>query len=971
MSSVLRDKFVTQWFYGRVVVILTALSLVLTLSPAGAKPAGTLKINAWEFDRGNALVSENPGLYGDYRDQHPELMLIGGETLPWVVEYDFELPVDATYTLSVRYASAGARPVEILLDNKSVGTCCLKMTCNAPPYLDRHPNVWEGLPERTWAKHGAEWETVGKIPVTQGRHTLKLTRNGPPPNPLEIRFESPVAFPKDWKAPKRKLDLNRIPIRYRNVFLPPDAVNTEALRLATEDTGKTFGPRYPKGRQYLKQLAELEKKQLDGGTSDEQQALETALKSLRREAMLAHPALNFDKLLFVKQEYAPASTYTLQRTHYKPDSLASSLCLLSPVSAEGKVTPLVPELTGGGYGRFDLSFDATKVVFCYGKDAHYRIYEIDLDPKTGLRAGGNSFRQLTFGGADEADTMRRYAGSHCAVGYHDLDPIYLPNGKIMFASTRSQRSVLCNPTTVTTLHVMDADGKNITCISQGQVNEMSPCVLDDGRVIYMRWEYVDKGFGNVQSLWAVRPDGSSPDHVYKNMIICPGAMIHARSIPGSRKIVTTAAGHHGGLHGPIVLIDNRRHRRTADAMENLTPEIRYPGLFPMPGSIGAFREPYPFSEKFFLVAHQPGDPDPKAKHKKKGRFGIYALDAWGNRAKLYGDPELSCIQPVPLRPRRMPTDIQPVIATAEEEERQQATMFMNDVYQGLQGIERGRVKYVRVMEAMNLGWDDTWRAGQQGDGGPHQQISMVSNGGDVARKFVHGIATVHEDGSAFFTVPANKNLYFQALDENYMELHRMRTFINLMPGEKRSCVGCHEVRRKAPSLRSQALPQALGHGVETLYPQPGDAGPRAVHYPLDVQPILDRHCVGCHSGEAPKGDLVLSGEPEGRYFTRSYMALTDFDQETKKRYVSYLRTSNFGSSHVPLEPPLSFGSHRSKLVERIREKPCKAGLTQEEFIKIVTWIDANAPFYGTHDGKKNIKWKDDPDFRPLPIAVKD
>jgi len=297
-------------------------------------------------------------------------------------------------------------------------------------------------------------------------------------------------------------------------------------------------------------------------------------------------------------------------------------------------------------------------------------------------------------------------------------------------------------------------------------------------------------------------------------------------------------------------------------------------------------------------------------------------------------------------------------------------MFMTDVYQGLPGIERGRVKYLRVMEAMNLNWEDTSRSMRQGDNGPFQQISMVSNGGDVARKYVHGIVAVHEDGSAFFTVPANKNLYFQALDENYMELHRMRTFINLMPGEKRSCVGCHEVRRKAPSLRSQALPQALGHGGEALYPQPGDAGPRAVHYPLDVQPILDRHCVGCHSGEAPKGDLVLSGEPEGRYFTRSYMALTDFDQETKKRYVSYLRTSNFGSSHVPLEPPLSFGSHRSKLVERIRQEPCKAGLTQEELIKIVTWIDANAPFYGTHDGKKNIQWKDDPDFRPLPTAVK-
>jgi hypothetical protein len=274
------------------------------------------------------------------------------------------------------------------------------------------------------------------------------------------------------------------------------------------------------------------------------------------------------------------------------------------------------------------------------------------------------------------------------------------------------------------------------------------------------------------------------------------------------------------------------------------------------------------------------------------------------------------------------------------------------------------------MEAMNLGWYDTWRACVQQDGGGHQQISMVSAGGDVARKFVHGLATVYEDGSSAFTVPANKNLFFQALDENFMELHRMRTFINLMPGENRSCVGCHEVRRKAPGLRPKAQPIAMAKGAAPLYPQPGDAGPRAVHYPVDVQPVLDKHCISCHSGKEPKGGLLLTGEPEGKYFTRSYNQLTHFDKKTNKRLVSYLWTSNFGGAHVPLASPMSFGSHRSKLVERIRKDPCKGTVSSEDFIKIVTWIDANAPFYGTHDGKKNIKWKNEPDFRPDPVVAK-
>ena len=958
----------------RAVAWLAVWIVAFPAARAEAKPAGSIRIWSWEFDRGNARVRANPGQYGDYRDTYPGLMLAGGSELPWVVEYDVDFPVTATWTLRVRYASAGTRPLEVWIDDKRVGTCCGKKTNNSPPYMDRHPNVYKGLPERTWDMHGAEWEESCKFPVTEGKHTLKFTRNGPPANPVEIRLESPVKFPKGWKPPKRKFDLSRIPVRYRTVFLPPDAVNLAALQLAIEDNIATSGPRYPKGPQYLKRLAEFEKKQRtvsvtpqrrsfstartwasEEGVPEEKRTIEAALTSLRREAMLAHPALNFDRLLFVRRKHRGSSVYTGHLQHGDP---AGNLCVLSPVSPDGKVTELVPELAGGVFGRFDLSFDATRVLFSYCEEGkQFRIYEIDIDPLTGLRAGGDSLQKITSGGDDEAETVRRYKGVFCGGGFDDIDPVYLPNGKIMFASTRSQRSVLCFPATVTTLHVMDADGKNIRCISSGQVNEINPCVLDDGRVIYMRWEYIDKGFGNAQSLWAIRPDGSGSDHVYKNMLVRPAAMINACSIPDSRRIVTIAVGHHGGMAGPVVLVDNRRNRRTAEGMTNVTPEISYPGLFPMTGHMGSFREPYPFSEKFFLVSHGPAG----VKHKKGAEYAIYVLDAWGNRAELYRDPDISCYQATPLRPRRRPTEISPLAQSENGKGKNSVTMFMLDVYQGLTGIERGRVRYVRVMEAMNLSWYDTWRAGKQGDG-TGMQASAVSRAGDVAIKKVHGIATVRDDGSAYFTVPAETNIFFQALDENYMELHRMRTFLNLMPGEHRSCIGCHEVRRKAPHLR-RVGPQAMDHPVQALYPQPGDTGPRSVHYALDVQPIFDKHCLGCHSGKEPKGDLDLTGELTGLW-TRSYENLT------KKALVSYLHTCGFGSSHLPVEPPLTFGSHRSKLVERIRKPPCKAKITREEFIKIVTWIDANAPYYGTHRGRKNLKWKGEPDFRPLPLVMK-
>ena len=950
-----------------------------------AEAGGRLEIPAWSFDRGNARVEANPHTYADYRDIHPELLVTGGDRLPWEVQYDVDLPIDATYTLSIRYASGESRPVELWLDNRKIATCCSGVTGNSAPYLDRFPR--HDRPRLAENFHGARWSEACKLRITAGRHTLKLTRKGPPPRVAALRLDSSEPFPKKWKPtapsvidpksgtlrykarhrynlafgqanPKMKID--RIPPAHRAFFLPPGSVNVAMLRKAIEDTIAEFGPRYPKGPRYLKQLAELEKKQRgsENAAPEQVRKVRGALATLRRRAMLDHPLLKFDKLLFVKRITNQAGH--IYEDHYGGRTMGGNLCILSPVARDGKVTEIAPQLTGGLFGRFALSFDAKRVVFAYRKDlkTNYRIHEIGID--------GKGLRQLTFDSSDEPKVSECYGGKggRLGRGYDDIDPCYLPNGKIMFASTRTQRVVFCLGTSVTTLHVMDGDGKNLHSISEGPITEIDPCVMDDGRVVYMRWEYVDKGFGNVQSLWSMHPDGSHSDHVYKNNVVLPGGMVDPRGIPGSRKIVTVAAPHCGLSVGPVVLLDTRATRRTGKAMTNITPEIALPGMMYHRGTMkfGFFKEPYPFSEKFFLVAHSlsrhPSEP---------AGYGIYVLDAWGNRAELYRDPDISCFQPVPLRPRRRPTEISSVFdadANAAQADKTKArrpgTLFMQDVYRGMTGIKRGRVKYLRVMEALAMPWESAWRSREQGDGW-NLQASAVSFGGDVHLKKVYGVVPVREDGSAYFTVPAQKNIYFQALDADYMELQRMRTFINMMPGEKRSCIGCHELRREAP-IAQRGYPLALKHKPAPIGPQPGDTGPYMVHYVRDIQPIFDRHCVACHGADNPRGQLDLSGKLT-RLWNRSYENLVN------KNLISFLYGC-IGEANIPAETPLTFGSHRSKLVERIRGKPCKAKLTRAEFIRIVTWIDANAPYYGTHRGKKNIKWKDQADFRPLPSADK-
>ena len=906
-----------------------------------------LVIPAWTFDRGNVKIYASPDLFADHG---PLIASDPKQTGPSVVEYDIDFPVTGEYILKVLSVSAKARPMEVFVDDKSMGKICYDISYGSAPFeIPVHFSGKSSARKDRKYTPLKKWDAPRTLSITKGKHTIKFLRNGALPHILEFKMESAESFPKGWTQALREMPhLDSVPVRDQSVFLAADSVNMGALRQSIEDRIKTLGSAYPEGPKFLKRLEEFEKKkstlrvcsllggkntttrtwESEEGMPEQQRTMEKKLSALRRDALLADPAMKFDKLLFFKRKTYPGNVYM----DNKMNSPGGSICVLSPVSPEGKVTRLIPELDGGIFTRFDLSFDATKMVFGYKKkDERFRLYEIDVDPAKGIMVPG-SLRQLTFDSEDEAKALAEvkelYKGWH-ERGFHfdDMDPCYLPNGKIIFSSTRSMRCVFCHPATVATLYVVDGDGKNMRCLSAGPLSESDPCVLDDGRVVFTRWEYIDKGLGNGQSIWAIRPDGSGVDHIYKNTTVRPAQMLNTRSIPGSRKLITVGSPHSGGrLGGPVILIDNRATRRSAEAMECITPEVSYPCGYPGRWDMGFFREPYPFSEKLYLVSHLVGV------RGKSNPYGIYVLDKWGNRTKLHHDPTLSSHQPVPLRPRLTPLQIAPI--HSNHANKKTGTLFVQDVYQGMTGIKRGRVKYIRVMGALPWPWNE-------------KGIFRLSAHGTVHRKKVYGIATVHKDGSAAFTAPAGENLFFQALDENYMQLQHMPTFINLRPGEKRSCVGCHEKRRKAPSA-NRARPMAMGHPVEKLKNQPGDTGPDTIHYVRDIQPILDKNCVSCHGKKNPAGKLNLTGEWTD-YWTRSY------EEITGKGLVS-TRNSGYGRSGFYARPPLNFGSHLSKLAKQIQKDPCKGKLTKEEFIKIVTWIDANSPFlgiYGERGGKKN------------------
>lgn len=667
-----------------------------------------------------------------------------------------------------------------------------------------------------------------------------------------------------------------------------------------------------------------------------------------------------DKLLFVKR-------YTFQSSHFYTDFIdgchyfGGNICILS--LKDGSVTELVPSMRDGIFGRYDLSFDGKRIVFGWKKaiGEGFRIYEVGID--------GNGLRQLTFPPSDEQDRIKEYDNSHLGgtaerYFHHtdDMHPCYLPDGGICFVSTRCEYDILCDPGILTTavLYRIDGDGGNMEKLTNSAVSEFSPSMMPDGRILYTRWEYVDKGSLCVKSLWAVHPDGSGSVEIFGNNHNLPPCFLHGRAIPNQQNMFVCLGTPHfpqSGV-GTVIRLDTNHDIRTRKPMTYITPDVDIRGgvmkgeggwdfrdgdkwVANRRGSSGRlYMDPYPLSKSLFMVSCKY---DPKKLWNDTKAWGLYLLDESGNHSLIYDDQEISCWQPMPLRARPRPPVLQRYIRDPKAAEQNLATCVVADIYRGMDNVERGTIKYIRINEQVPRSWAiKFWKRGQS-----------VSRGTHMGLKVQHGIVPVEEDGSAHFVVPADRNIFFQALDENFMEVQRERTYVNYRPGETRSCVGCHEKPRNTPlNTNSANTLMALKRPPSRPGPQPGeDTGARVLHYPTDVQPILDKHCISCHSGDEPAARMDLTDDSTGE-FSRSYENLLSRRRRLMKninedtvRFAEYM-------------PPYSFGSHASKLITMLREGHEDVKLSQEEMIRLTTWVDSNAQYYGSYYGRRVFGYKD-------------
>ena len=718
--------------------------------------------------------------------------------------------------------------------------------------------------------------------------------------------------------------------------------------------------------------------------ADELQAwdLYAAVRRVKRRLMFKRPEIDFDQVVFVDIPYTRGREWQ-HESRYRSIMCAShggELLVLQGLGPDRKPRRLAPAEGQAAFLRPDVSYDGKRVLFCM-KPQHrkgYHLYEIGVD--------GKHLRQITSG------------------GYSDLDPVYLPDGNIVFLTSRANVYGGCAPWAPQ--HILarcDPNGKNIYLLSVASEPEYSPSVLNDGRVIYTRWEYNDRGLNRIQSLWTMNPDGTASNTYWGNHSIYPDHLGEARCVPGTSLVMFNGMGHHDMYRGCVGIVDVAAGLNFPQGLKKVTPDVPWPevgdGPVPTPpaagdyhssGVVGGYKSPYPLSAELFLVSARAGNPHASsARDARRGLFKLYLMDIHGNR-ELIHQGRHNVLYAQPIRPRHRPP-VRPDMTAwpgpeADGKPVAPGRFYSSNVYEGMDARVKGRARYLRVIECVQRNFttgcvdsggspfasggcvaldSPQFRGGNPGrkvvdkpwgDGailaGP--AIAISSN---TRLKRVLGTVPIAEDGAFSFTAPPGKALYFQLLDEDHLVLQSMRSWVNLMPGEQRGCVGCHETRLNTPT---PGKPGSLANRApDKITPPPW--GVRTLGYLGDIQPIFNGKCAACHQGKGKarkKLDLTLRADPKKRWggvFPEPYITLTCGannvnNYATMGRARPTIAGNFFIWESYATFAPMTRWSYKSPLIStHLRGKHNGVKLTNEELRKLIVWVDTNCHFRSLKD----------------------
>ncbi len=661
---------------------------------------------------------------------------------------------------------------------------------------------------------------------------------------------------------------------------------------------------------YLDSLAAMKAKAAAGealiAVGDGRGAAAIAAAAAAIDAMWVEQIRRLPPIAFIQ---CPAFTVNAIAPYTSGGASPASICVFDPARPKHRSRVVFHD---PAMRIFDMnvSFDAKTIFFSARRgNESWHIYEVGVD--------GKRFRQITSGTST------------------NISPVLLPSGEIMFVSDRANTWVQCQTRKAGLLYVANRDGSNVRRVSANIDSDHTPQVMDDGRVLFTRWDYgVEKNVFARHALWTMNPDGTTFRLLFGNTIEDPAALWQGRPIPGRPEVVCTFGPHHSYQAGMVGMVWDRfgAEAPRGEGFRFVTDEI--PAYCDTRFGHG-YQDPFPVNERQFVVSYG-GDGG------RKNR--LYLLDDRGNKKCIYeAGGNLGCWSPLLLAPRKTP----PVIATQcnnpewvyrdpveanRNPDNLTGTMVLQDVYRGIEAhVRRGEAKSIQIMEQVQKS-----RCMVGGEAWGHTPI--IGRGTVHVRRLV-GTVPIESDGSAHFTAPALRNISLNVLDADGRVLMRMGSDMHIMPGEKRSCIGCHENRDRhmAPVDRQRPPIAARRNPSTPKLPAWGTDG--LLDFPKVVQPVLDKYCVKCHGGPTPKGGVSLTGD-KTRFFSMGY------DNLVERGLVHF--TNVFALDHDDTTPK-TVGSIVSKIRPYIEDpKHCGKVIPLADRQRIYTWIDANVPYYGTY-----------------------
>jgi len=709
---------------------------------------------------------------------------------------------------------------------------------------------------------------------------------------------------------------------------------------------------------------EADRKWLAAAKTDRERAtVEKEIRRLRRRILFRHPDLQFKKLLAVQRgipytrenhmvdqylgrwsrpgpglvvledwqtapkkrsllgDKLPKGTVMNPDLNWEADRILFSFCdhtAASPADAQALKVPEVVVRNDAWVKKVDPTHPVYGPGFEKGGERavshrRYFIYECAAD--------GSWVKQITGG---PADPMATQGGRQTAL-IEDADPCYLPDGGFVFSSTRGQNFGRCHwgryvPSFL--LYRADAGGANIRQLSFGEANEWEPAVMNDGRVAYTRWDYINRHAVWFQSLWATRPDGTAVSHVYGNYSEDIGVVTETKAIPGSRLLLCTASAHHNITSGSLFLLDPTVGEDGLKPVTRVTPEVPFPESEGW-NTPGAYASPFPVNDTLFFCAYSDetlGYPDYHPRHRREeymaawpspNAFGIWLVDTLGGREFIYADPEISTFNPIPLVKRPKPPALVSTLPPAETAP-DTGVCYVENVYDCRSELPKGAIAKLRVNKL------DVMGACRRETLNQHDDLDL--------HKETLGAVPVAEDGSAMFRIPAGVPIQLQAVDTNGVAIFTMRSFIYSHKGEVQGCTGCHENKFKSGAAKYAVQNPA---GRKVLDPQPevdiGYTGPFS--FTKSIQPIFDCHCIDCHglgTGPKPSSFSLVGTNGIFNLIKRKQLSFVASYRETRE------------------SKPYDYFAAASPLWKKIENGHGGVNLTAAERQTIGMWLDLNA-----------------------------